>query len=1174
MSCNVQRNTVRLYTCGEKNGEKTILSFKEQITSRSVRIKVAKWKNAVDKQPVTAVMEALVQENNNTAQTAVYTESPKQFNIEMLQNNLENCLSIIDNVVMKNYLPTLQNCEVVPIADEKIAELAQIQFFRISELVYQENEFSVHKLATVFNALSGKPCTLALVIRSDGQSSNFYLGVRSEDQRFSGGTMRQLLEQSIVGLFPGSATEPYYNEAMRNDFDTLNIKAVSSVTCIADYKQHDKVSENRNFIQGLEKLVGSMQGKAFTAVCIANNLKHQDLLKNRKEYERIYTLISPFANMQYNYALNKSTSNSDSEARGNGKIDSIGRNKGKNVQRSRSDAESCGKQKTYTTNKTHGQSKAAGHSTSHTIGRTDSIADSETVTKNDGHYSGSGLNFWGVQANVGVTSSVSRGRTHSTSHTDSISDSISQSLTYGMTTSESTGQTEGESSSSMQTQTTGYGVQYSENEGHSVSTNYTHTKVFADTLGSSQAVTLNVQNKALIDTLARLDKQLKRLDECESIGMWDFAAYFLGESAAESETAASMYRSLVSGNQSGVEMAAVNTWTDTRRVNSIAKYVINFVHPVFLYECGDNMLKKQTLVDATALSSTNELAIQLGLPRKSVQGLPVTEHATFAQEVLSKNRKNTGKEKIYLGKVDWFGADTGGKVYLNLNQLTSHTFITGSTGAGKSNTVYHLLDELDRQNVNFLVIEPAKGEYKNVFGGRKNVSVYGTNAKKAPLLRLNPFSFPEDTHVLEHIDRLVEIFNACWPMYAAMPAVLKDAVEQAYVKCGWSLTNSTNAANTFPTFADLKEALPTVVQKSQYSADTQSDYIGALVTRVKSLTNGINGQIFCSNDEIPAEKLFDENVIVDLSRVGSMETKSLLMGVLVLKLQEHRMAGGDMNADLRHVTVLEEAHNLLRRTSDMQTQESSNLQGKSVEMIANAIAEMRTYGEGFIIADQAPGLMDPAVIRNTNTKIIMRLPDEGDRELVGKAASLNDDQIVELAKLPLGVAAVYQNDWLEPVLCKINRFEDGVAFDYQGPDETQPVNSRFFQWLLNDKAKWEPLNSEDVDWIHNWITKLHIGTDARKILLNALNTREHPDSQKLRFALYAAVGGKHIIATALKFDEVSEQRAYLNQQIREILRITEEQSDCVRNQLYWYIHNCQKENIRDRENIELRKALM
>lgn len=279
---------------------------------------------------------------------------------------------------------------------------------------------------------------------------------------------------------------------------------------------------------------------------------------------------------------------------------------------------------------------------------------------------------------------------------------------------------------------------------------------------------------------------------------------------------------------------------------------------------------------------------------------------------------------------------------------------------------------LDSQKVKFLVVEPAKGEYKNVFGGRKNVSVYGTNARKMPLLRLNPLALPEDTHVLEHIDRLVEIFNACWPMYAAMPAVLKDAVERAYINCGWNLTDSSSAAHTFPTFVDLMNVLPDVVKQSGYSADTQNDYIGALFTRIKSLTNGINGQIFCSKEEISADNLFDENVIVDLSRVGSMETKSLLMGVLVLKLQ------------------------------------------------------------------------DPSVIRNTNTKIIMRLPDGGDRELVGKAASLNDDQIIELAKLPLGVAAVYQNDWLEPVLCRIKRFEGEQPYEYTAPTEDHAYMEHFF----------------------------------------------------------------------------------------------------------------------------------
>lgn len=226
----------------------------------------------------------------------------------------------------------------------------------------------------------------------------------------------------------------------------------------------------------------------------------------------------------------------------------------------------------------------------------------------------------------------------------------------------------------------------------------------------------------------------------------------------------------------------------------------------------------------------------------------------------------------------------------------------------------------------------------------------------------------------------------------------------------------------YPTFADVARNIKTIIDSSEYDSENKGAYKGSLLTRLQSLSNGINGMIF-TTDEIPMSKLFDENVIVDLSRVGSSETKSLIMGMLVLKLQEYRMTQGEMNADLKHITVLEEAHNLLKRTSTNQSAESGNLQGKSVEMIANAIAEMRTYGEGFIIADQAPGLLDMAAIRNTNTKIILRLPDQSDRELVGRAANLNESQIAELAKLPCGVAAVYQNEWVQPVLCKVNRYE-------------------------------------------------------------------------------------------------------------------------------------------------------
>lgn len=1001
---------------------------------------MAKWKNENYKIQSEPVQAEMVKIEKPVKPAVVYAEAPADFNFITLQNNLQNCLSIIDDEVMKNYIPALQNCAVVPVDDTTISSLEQIQFFRISELVYEEDEFSVHKLATIFNALANKPCTLVLMIRSDGQTNNFYLGVRSRDGRFSGGTMRQLLEQSLLGLFPGSDTDDHFNEDMRADLNNLKIGAVSSVTCIADYKQDSESFENRNFTQGLEKFIYSMQGRAFTAVCIANNLEHHDLVNTRKEYERIYTLISPFANMQYNYALNQSSSTSDSDTQGEAQTYSTGITKGISTNVSKSDAQTYGTNLARTTTDTVGNSSSVGYGKNHTTGTTDGVSDSETTTKTTGWYVGTGMNFginfglsgkgasfgesFGQSINAGVSHSVSRGKTHGTSHTDSISDSISQNLTFGMNSSKSVGNTVGENKSSAQTLSIGAGTQHSENEGHSISANFAHTQALTDTFGSSQAVTLNVQNKSLVDTLNRLEKQLERLDECESIGMWDFAAYFLGESAAEAETAASMYRSLISGNQSGLEIAAVNTWTDEARVEEISRYVVNFIHPVFLYKFADSNVGRQTLVDATAMVSTNELAIQFGLPRKSVKGLPVIEHALFAQEVLSNNRTENEKRKVELGVVSHFGKDTDTKVELDLESLSMHTFITGSTGSGKSNTVYQILSELLKNKVRFLVIEPAKGEYKNVFGGRNDVSVYGTNPLQTELLRINPFSFPEEVHIYEHLDRLVEIFNVCWPMYAAMPAILKDAIERSYVKAGWDLRKSKNKYNKrlFPNFLDVLQQINEIMDQSQYSSDNKSDYKGALCTRLRSLTNGINGLVFTAN-EISEEDLFDKNVIVDLSRVGAPETKSLIMGLLVMKLQEHRMAAcNGMNLSLNHVTVLEEAHNLLKRTSTEQSAESSNLLGKSVEMITNAIAEMRTYGEGFIIADQAPGLLDMAVIRNTNTKIIMRLPEYSDRELVGRAAGLNDEQIVELSKLNKGVAAVYQNDWIESVLCKVRKY--------------------------------------------------------------------------------------------------------------------------------------------------------
>ena len=373
-----------------------------------------------------------------------------------------------------------------------------------------------------------------------------------------------------------------------------------------------------------------------------------------------------------------------------------------------------------------------------------------------------------------------------------------------------------------------------------------------------------------------------------------------------------------------------------------------------------------------------------------------------------------------------------------------HTFITGTTGSGKSNTVYGLLNGICQaeDNVHFLVVEPAKGEYKLVFGNKPDVAVYGINCKVTPLLRINPFRFRAGVHVLEHLDKLISIFNVCWPMEAAMPAILKQALERAYERAGWDLQLSENfySQELFPTFADVMEEVEEILNTSLYSEENKGNYIGALCTRLRELTTGLNGMIFVA-DDLSDEELFDNNVIVDLSRIGSAETKSLIMGLLVIRLQEYRQATQtSILTKLSHVTVLEEAHHLLRRTAEGAG--NSNLAGKSVEMLTNAFAEMRSAGEAFIIADQSPGLMDISVIRNTNTKIVLRLPAFEDRQQVGKAMGLNDAQIAELAKLPTGVASVYQNDWLSSVLVQIpDNHAEETAYDYKPPSPKDLIRS-------------------------------------------------------------------------------------------------------------------------------------
>ena len=996
---------------------------------------------------------------------------------------LANQLTLADHLVYKKYLPELQNYSLVEPSEEMKKTLdvkTCIKLFQMKELTLKKGEDMLQKLSTVYHSSMALGCSLAVMIDvpADGAPADIYLGVRqnpgrqsidNRDLAISG----DALEKGMKSNFPGSEVQELHQEEIdalleddNGSFGSAQ-SAIASVSCVAALRDKSK-TEDKAFIQGIERFIDAMDGDAYTALFLAEPVTEETQAGIRNGYEELYSALSPFRKTTWSYTENEShavmetfcsgTSDTVTDGTSSGFSDEQGRNTGFNFNAgmNQGTTNTIGQSHAVTRLRLPSKRTMVGVAAGASILALGAVAAS-AVFPPAGAAIVSAASTVGAAVKAGplfgaVVPMVAGHETNGTAW--STARSIGKSLGFGMSRGYNTAHTD---SSTVE-------------RSNAHSTNEQHSNGTTDTHGTARTQQIEVCNKAVEELLTRIDEQIKRTKESEDYGCYSCAAYFLSSRPSKALLAANTYRSLMIGEGSSVESGAVNLWQDRASVTAMREYLKRFTHPVFARQLWENEADS-LFYTAGTLVSGRELPMHLGLPTRSVHGLPIIEHAEFGRNVPDEAMPD--EDKMNLGKIYHMGKEEAAGLILNRQAMASHTFITGSTGTGKSNAVYHLLDEITKNGqTTFLVVEPAKGEYKNVFGNCTDVQVFGTNPRETPLLRMNPFAFPENIHILEHIDRLVEIFNACWPMYAAMPAVLKDAIERSYQKVGWDLRNSESEKGIFPTFFDLLDILPGVIEESHYSKDTQSDYVGALCTRVKSLTNGIYGSVLCAEDALTDEALFDRNVIVDLSRVGSMETKSLLMGILVMKLQEYRMCSSGMNSRLRHVTVLEEAHNLLRKTSAEQSQEGANLQGKSVEMLANAIAEMRTYGEGFIIADQAPGLLDVSVIRNTNTKIILRLPDEEDRKLVGKSAALKEAQIDELSKLPLGVAAVYQNEWPEAVLCKIEAYPMPENAVYHKPSKMpHEINAEFVFGQLAVGKELKPLSSSEMEQLKLWLKR-------------------------------------------------------------------------------------------------------
>lgn len=389
---------------------------------------------------------------------------------------------------------------------------------------------------------------------------------------------------------------------------------------------------------------------------------------------------------------------------------------------------------------------------------------------------------------------------------------------------------------------------------------------------------------------------------------------------------------------------------------------------------------------------------------------------------------------IPLGTVlDGAGQPAGG-FQVPTATLNRHAFVAGATGAGKSQTVRHLLEGLHAAGIPWLVIEPAKAEYARMAGrltdpppGRVAPGAHPTAGGLVVIrpgdpdgvaVSLNPLE-PEAGFPLQtHLDLVRALFLAAFEANEPFPQVLARSLSRCYEDLGWDLALGTprpgGGTPRYPNLGDLQRVAADVVAGVGYGAEMTADVRGFVDVRLGSLRLGTPGRFFDGGHPLDLADLLSRDVVLELEDVGNDQDKAFCIGAVLIRLAEHRRVHHRPGPErLRHVTVVEEAHRLLKASA------SGTPAAHAVELFAALLAEVRAYGEGVVVAEQIPGKLLPDVVKNTALKVVHRLPAADDRDTVGATMNLDAAQSRHVVTLPPGQAAVFADGMDRPLLVRV-----------------------------------------------------------------------------------------------------------------------------------------------------------
>lgn len=399
-------------------------------------------------------------------------------------------------------------------------------------------------------------------------------------------------------------------------------------------------------------------------------------------------------------------------------------------------------------------------------------------------------------------------------------------------------------------------------------------------------------------------------------------------------------------------------------------------------------------------------------------GLNVNESVKTAK-TYADNIINGGD--IEVGKLR--SSSKGDTIGFNLKDIAKHMLVVGTPGSGKTTFSVGMLDRLWKEHhIPFLVIEPAKNEYRALVQSIPDLQVFTPGKNFISPFVYNPFVPPKNVKLETYKSTLKTAFAAGVSMTTPLDKIFEEAINNCYSDFRWLDTYTTDNKGKIFNITDFIKCFQQTFDEIGYTGDAKN--IGrAGVVRLNSLVN-----LFDNYYSIPIEDLLSKPTIIELAAIENAEQKALIISLLLLSVLSYVNANYVGEGGLKNVILLEEAHVLLDSNMNL-GQGEANPSSIAQGLIKRMLAEIRSYGVGLVIADQSPRKVGTDVVALTDMKVIFRLVEAADKQIIADSSNMSDAMIQRMSKLKPGEAFLFFNKLDEPeeVITPDYRLENNIS---------------------------------------------------------------------------------------------------------------------------------------------------